>query len=38
MEYYNDYDHIGYNIRGEKIMKPKEKDEVDKILQQEDNW
>jgi ribosome biogenesis protein ERB1 len=37
MEYYNDFDHIGYNINGEKILKPQTKDELDKFLAKQDD-
>ncbi len=37
MEYYDDFDHIGYNIRGEKIMKPPKKDQLDEYIDREDN-
>ncbi|PRP75644.1 ribosome biogenesis protein bop1-like [Planoprotostelium fungivorum] len=38
MEYYKDYDHIGYNLEGKKIGKPEEtKDSIDKFLDMTDN-
>ena len=38
MEWYNDYDHIGYNIYGEKVCKSLKKgDELDKLLDRMDN-
>jgi ribosome biogenesis protein ERB1 len=37
MEYYDEYDHIGYNIQGKKIARPQQKDELDKLLDKEEN-
>eukprot|EP01116_Phalansterium_solitarium_P006408 TRINITY_DN18705_c0_g1_i1.p1 TRINITY_DN18705_c0_g1~~TRINITY_DN18705_c0_g1_i1.p1 ORF type:complete len:712 (+),score=309.47 TRINITY_DN18705_c0_g1_i1:23-2137(+) len=39
MEYYDDYDHIGYNLKGEKIMKPvgAKKDGMDEFLAKNDD-
>ena len=38
MEWYNDYDHIGYNIHGEKVGKTiKDGDQLDKLLDRMDN-
>eukprot|EP00118_Oscarella_pearsei_P010544 m.65331 g.65331 ORF g.65331 m.65331 type:complete len:704 (+) comp35316_c0_seq10:6005-8116(+) len=32
MEWYNDFPHIGYDLHGEKILKPATSDELDKFL------
>eukprot|EP00792_Barthelona_sp_PAP020_P005032 TRINITY_DN2463_c0_g1_i2.p1 TRINITY_DN2463_c0_g1~~TRINITY_DN2463_c0_g1_i2.p1 ORF type:complete len:679 (-),score=97.07 TRINITY_DN2463_c0_g1_i2:2038-4074(-) len=32
MEWYDDYDHIGYDIEGKPIMRPPQRDEVQKFL------
>ena len=39
MEYYKDYDHIGYNLDGEKIARPegKKQGEIDKFLAQQED-
>ena len=37
MEYYDDYDHIGYTLDGKRVQKPPKKDEVDRFLQREDD-
>jgi len=38
MEWYDDYDHIGYDIHGEKVAKThKEGDQLDKLLDRMDN-
>lgn len=35
IEWYDDYEHIGYDLRGQKILKPggKSKDEIDTFLE-----
>ena len=40
MHWYDEYDHIGYNIVGEKIARPVRKDLMDSFLDREDdsNW
>eukprot|EP00163_Fabomonas_tropica_P020799 TRINITY_DN366_c1_g1_i1.p1 TRINITY_DN366_c1_g1~~TRINITY_DN366_c1_g1_i1.p1 ORF type:complete len:785 (+),score=122.94 TRINITY_DN366_c1_g1_i1:314-2668(+) len=35
--WYEDHDHIGYNLKGEKIMKKSRKDELDNFLEKMDN-
>ena len=37
MEYYNGYDHIGYNIHGQRLARSEQKDELDKYIEKEDN-
>ena len=37
MHWYDDYDHIGYNLDGQKINKPKRGDELDNFLNKMDN-
>lgn len=37
MEWYDGFDHIGYNVRGEKIIKPPTRDELDEFLSKVDN-
>ncbi|XP_013404052.1 ribosome biogenesis protein bop1-B [Lingula anatina] len=37
MEWYGEYAHIGYNLEGGKIIKPKRADEVDEFLNKMDN-
>ncbi len=37
MEWYKELPHIGYNLQGEKIIKPKSGDELDEFLQKMDN-
>ena len=37
MEWYRDYPHIGYDIEGKKLIKPKKGDELDQFLQRMDN-
>ncbi|PIK54285.1 putative ribosome biogenesis protein bop1-B [Apostichopus japonicus] len=37
MEWYRGFDHIGYNVRGEKIIKPPTRDELDEFLSKVDN-
>lgn len=32
MEWYNDYPHIGYDVNGNKIMRPAQGDDLDKFL------
>ena len=40
MHWYDEYDHIGYNILGQAIAKPAKKDNLDSFLDREDktNW
>lgn len=37
MEWYRDFDHLGYDITGGKILKPKQGDELDEFLNKMDN-
>ncbi|KAJ3397808.1 Ribosome biogenesis protein 1 [Lobulomyces angularis] len=37
LEWYADFDHIGYNVSGNKILKPASKDELDKFVDSMDN-
>ena len=37
MEWYNDYPHIGYDLDGEKILKPATGDELDRFLAKMDD-
>eukprot|EP00112_Aurelia_sp_Birch-Aquarium-sp1_P010468 Seg2233.4 transcript_id=Seg2233.4/GoldUCD/mRNA.D3Y31 product="Ribosome biogenesis protein bop1" protein_id=Seg2233.4/GoldUCD/D3Y31 len=37
MEWYRDYSHIGYDVRGKKIVRPAQGDELEKFLSMEDN-
>jgi len=37
MHWYDEYDHIGYNIVGDKIARPAMKDQMDSFLDREDN-
>eukprot|EP01135_Chromosphaera_perkinsii_P004685 Nk52_evm34s293 gene=Nk52_evmTU34s293 len=37
LEWYDDYDHIGYNLEGEKIMKPESGDQLDEFLKKMDD-
>lgn len=37
MNWYDDYDHLGYNLEGQKICKPKRGDELDKFLSKMDD-
>jgi len=37
MKFYDDYDHIGYNLEGKQVLRPKTADEVDKVLAKEDD-
>ncbi|XP_052060080.1 ribosome biogenesis protein bop1-like [Mytilus californianus] len=37
MEWYRDYPHIGYDVEGRKLIKPKKGDELDEFLQRMDN-
>jgi hypothetical protein len=32
LHWYDEYDHIGYNVKGEKVMKSKGKDGIDQAL------
>ncbi|GAM20150.1 hypothetical protein SAMD00019534_033250, partial [Acytostelium subglobosum LB1] len=36
LEWYEDYDHIGYDVNGNKIMKGEKQDALDKFLEQND--
>jgi ribosome biogenesis protein ERB1 len=35
--YYEEYDHAGYNIKSEKVIKPEKKDEVEKFMEKAKN-
>jgi ribosome biogenesis protein ERB1 len=37
LAWYDGLDHIGYNLRGEKILRPKTKDEIEKFLDREES-
>ena len=37
MEWYREYAHIGYDLTGEKIMKPKGGDELDEFIKKMDD-
>ena len=37
MHWYDEYDHIGYNILGQKIARPERKDQLDSFLDREEN-
>ena len=37
MEWYREYEHIGYNLEGKKIIKPPAGDELDNFLNKMDN-
>lgn len=37
MEWYRDYPHMGYDLSGKKIMKPKTGDELDNLIEQSEN-
>lgn len=37
MEWYNDFPHIGYNLDGNKVMRPAKGDELDQFLERMDN-
>ena len=37
MEWYKDYEHIGYDLEGKKIVKPQQMDELDEFLDKMDN-
>lgn len=37
LKWYDEYEHIGYDVQGEKITKPKKGDEIDEFLQKNDN-
>jgi ribosome biogenesis protein ERB1 len=37
LHWYDAYDHIGYNISGEKILKPKGKDSIDHAIENKDD-
>ena len=36
IRWYDEYDHIGYNIDGEKILRPEKRDKIDEFLDQDD--
>lgn len=36
MKWYDKYDHIGYDLNGEKIMRPKTLDAIDKYIHTHD--
>jgi ribosome biogenesis protein ERB1 len=37
MEWYREYQHIGYNLLGQKIIKPETKDGLDEFLDKMEN-
>lgn len=37
MNWYNDYPHIGYDLDGKAILKPKRGDEIDNFLRKMEN-
>lgn len=37
MNWYNEYPHIGYDLEGKKILKPKRGDEIDNFLRKVEN-
>mgnify|MGYP001105363147 FL=1 len=38
LEWYSEYDHVGYDVHGEKVMKSASLiDALDRLLQQQDN-
>ena len=37
MEWYNDYDHVGYDTMGKKILKPEVGDKIDEFLDRMEN-
>ena len=37
MEWYKDYEHVGYDLDGKKIVKPQQMDELDEFLDKMDN-
>jgi len=37
MEWYDDFPHIGYDVNGQKVMKPAIGDELDKFLDKLDD-
>jgi len=37
IHWYDDYDHIGYDVEGRKLIKPKQGDELDEFLDKADN-
>uniref|UniRef100_A0A6B2KZB0 Ribosome biogenesis protein BOP1 homolog n=1 Tax=Arcella intermedia TaxID=1963864 RepID=A0A6B2KZB0_9EUKA len=37
LEWYEDYDHVGYDLEGKKILKPNREDKIDQLLAQEQN-
>ena len=36
MKWYDKYDHIGYDLNGEKILRPKRQDTIDKYIKTHD--
>ena len=36
-EWYNEYPHIGYDLSGKKILKPKTGDELDNLIEKSEN-
>ncbi|XP_038068232.1 ribosome biogenesis protein bop1-like [Patiria miniata] len=37
MEWYDDYPHIGYDVKGQKILRPPKRDELEEFLEKMDN-
>ena len=37
MDWYNDYPHLGYDLEGKPILKPKRGDEIDNFLRKMEN-
>lgn len=37
MQWYDEFDHIGYDVEGNKIIKPLSKDEIDEFLSKMDD-
>ena len=37
IHWYDDYEHIGYDVEGRKLIKPKQGDELDEFLDKADN-
>lgn len=37
LKWYDEYDHIGYDVLGKKIAKSKKGDEIDEFLEKNDN-
>ena len=37
LEWYNDYDHIGYDVSGKPVAKPAQVSQIDRFLQSQDD-